>query len=290
MKRTGCILLVLAAASCGRGDHRNPGYAGTLDSLGIPHRTLTERMKHTPAAELPKDGATNGLTVRRVTGPSAGLPRSAAPGARFVTMDAVRKMDVVRQQTGLFIVGTEYVPRELPDILKSRQLTLRPDGSVVDANGEPVVLFVTNELYAASGAEQPQRTSLLGRIGDALVPSAYAASPFPWRCFSFSPWALYHNGWHRWYEASTNIAAYGFDGAGQCSGTSPLTKIDFLRAGAEVGSPGDTHHCFTCAVESAYDTWDVGYFWPAHGTPATLHTGVWADGKFTFSRSASLSW
>ena len=31
-------------------------------------------------------------------------------------------------------------------------------------------------------------------------------------------------------------------------------------------------------------------FYRAHGVPVTTHTGVWADGSFSFSRSAHLTW
>ncbi|HSU16295.1 hypothetical protein [Longimicrobium sp.] len=289
MKRIASLFLVVLAACNHRGtQHENPGYAGKLDSLGIPHRTLQEKMKTTDLGEWPKDGAANGITASRVTGGAVGLPREAARGARFVSVDDVRKLDVARQGTGLFIVGTDYVPRELPELLQAKGLTARPDGSLVDRNGEPVALFINNETYRVQGGER--QASLGGKLLDFLVPSAYAASPFAWRCFSFSPWALYHGGFHRWYEAGTSIAAYGADGGGGCSGGSPLTNIDFLQARAEVGSPGAQNFCFHCPTQSAYDTWDVGYFWPAHGTPTTTHSGVWADGSFSFSRTANLSW
>jgi hypothetical protein len=290
MKRIGIFVVLLGVIGCAEQRPENPGYSGTLDSLGIPRRTLTEKMKPVDLDEWPKDGATNGIAVRRVTGPSAGLPREATPHAKFVTTDEVRRLDVARQRTGLFIVDADYVPRDLPEILKAKQLTVRQDGSLIDRNGEPVAMFITSEVYVAEGARQPKRVSLLDRFLEAIVTPAYAASPFAWHCFSFSPWAVYHGGFHRWYEAGTNIAAYGADGGGGCSAGSPLTNIDFLQARAAVGGPANVNSCFHCPTQSAYDTWDVGYFWPAHGIPTTTHSGIWADGKFSFTRTRSLSW
>jgi hypothetical protein len=296
MKNVAAISLLLLLGACDKdgqkgGEERNPkpGYAGVLDKLGIPHRTLSEKMPQPNLAEWPKDGAANGIKVQRLAGAQIGLPRTQAPYAKFVTMDAIKQMDFARTATGVFIVDTDYVPRELPEILRMKGLNPTQDGRLLDANGEPVALLIKSETYLAQGPSNRQ-TSLLDKMTDLLIPPAKAASPFPWRCFSFGPWAVYHSGFHRWYEAGTNIAAYGADGGGGCSGASPLTKIDFLQARATVGAPGAQNSCFTCATQSAYDTWDVGYWWPAHGTPATFHSGIWADGSFSFSRTASLSW
>jgi hypothetical protein len=73
------------------------------------------------------------------------------------------------------------------------------------------------------------------------------------------------------------------------AGTSPA-RIDYLQTRAAVGWPGSLQYCFACEAEHSHDEWDVGWFWPAHGIPTTTHTGVWADGSFSFSRTANLSW
>jgi hypothetical protein len=296
MKKVAAITLLLLAGAChkdgqkdGEKPPRNPGYVGVLDDLGIPHRTLSEKMRQPDPAGWPKDGAANGIKVQRLTGAQIGLPRAEAPYAKFTTMDAIKQIDLARTATGVFIVDTDYVPRDLPEIMRMKGLTAAKDGRLTDANGEAVALLIQGETYLAQGPSGRQ-TSLLDKVSDLLIPPAKAASPFPWRCFSFSPWAIYHGGFHRWYEAGTSIGAYGADGAGQCSGASPRTNIDFLQARAAVGFPGNQNFCFTCTTQSAYDTWDVGYFWPAHGIPTTTHSGVWADGRFSFSRTAHLSW
>jgi len=296
MKKIAAIALLLLVGACDRDGNkdgekqtRNPGYVGVLDDLKIPHRTLSETIRQPDLAEWPKDGAANGIKVQRVTGAAIGLPRAQAAYAKFVTTEAIKKTDFTRTASGVFIVDTDYVPRDLPEIMRMKGLTARQDGALVDANGEAVLLLIKGETYLAQGPSGRQ-TSLLGKVSDLFITPANAASPFPWRCFSFGPWAIYHGGFHRWYEAGTNIAAYGADGGGQCSGGSPLTRIDFLQARAAVGSPGNQNFCFTCPTQSAYDTWDVGIFWPAHGIPTTTHSGIWADGRFSFSRTANLSW
>lgn len=298
----GIWTLLLAGGCKPRNEEpeRNPhftdgGYSEVLDQLGIPHQTLRGDSKPVDLANWPKDGAVNGPAPTRVSGPNVGLPIASMPGVRRIAMGEVQKMDVLEQATGLFVVGIDFLPRELPDILKSKGLTLRQNGELVDANGQQAIAFVTSEIYRMEmpPGQEPRQSwlpKLIEDLGNGLVPSAEAASPFPFRCFSFTPWALYHGGFHRWYEADTWVSAYGADGRGGCSNASPRTRIDFLQAAVAVRSPGSIQRCFTCDERHAHDEWDVGYFWPAHGTPTTSHSGIWADGRFSFSRTASLSW
>jgi hypothetical protein len=286
-------------AAQGQGPARNPnfkdgGYSETLDRLRIPHRKLEPAMKPVDLATWPKDGAVNGPSPARLKGAGLGLSPNQMPGVRMISLEEVRKMDVARQGSGLFVVGTEFVPRELPDILKAHGLRLDGQGQLVDRDGAPAAFFVTSEVYRASskpaGTKHSALDGFLSGLADAFSTPAEAASPFPWACFSFTPYAVYHGGFHRWYEADTWIAAYGADGQGGCSGASPHTRIDYLQTRAAVGWPGSLQYCFACEAEHSHDEWDVGWFWPAHGIPTTTHTGVWADGSFSFSRTANLSW
>ncbi|HEV8577539.1 MAG TPA: hypothetical protein VGX68_00545 [Thermoanaerobaculia bacterium] len=297
----GIWTLLLAGGCKPRSEEpeRNPhfkdgGYSAVLDKLGVPHQTLRSDMKPVDLAAWPKDGAVNGPAPTRLTGATAGLPLAAMPGVRRISLDEVKRMDVIEQSTGLFVVDLDFLPRELPEILKSKELTLRESGELVDRNGQPAVAFVTSEVYQMRMSSQEPRQSwlpnLLQGLADGLVPAAEAANPFPFRCFSFTPWAVYHGGFHRWYEADTWVAAFGPDGGGGCSNASPHTRIDFLRAGAAVRGAGSSPFCFNCETMHAHDVWDVGYWWPAHGTPVTTHFGIWADGSFSMSRTAQMSW
>lgn len=277
---------------------KDGGYAATLDKLKIPHPTIRARMPAVDLANWPRDRAVNGPAPTRVTGGSAGLSPNDWPGVKRASFEQLQKLDVLRQQSGLFVVG-DLIPLQLPEILKDKGLTLEKDGKLHDQNGELAVAFTTGEVYLVKGTA-PRTSSLarpnaLGRflssLADAFSPAAAeAASPFPFRCYAFTPWALYHGGFHRWYEADTWVDAYGPDGGGGCSGGSPHTRIDYLQARAAVSGGGHLSWCFTCEHGHAHDEWDVGWFWPAHGIPITSHSGVWADGSFSFSRTASLSW
>lgn len=271
------------------------GYSAVLDRLGIPHQTIKPDME-VDLSGWPEDGAVNGPEPKQLHGERAGMPANALPGVRFISMGEAREMDVTRlERGGLFLVDIEFVPRELPEILERKELRLGRDGTLMDQNQEPVVAFYTSEVYVMSPEyEQRSQAEPLSRffsgLADVLVPAAEAAWPFAWRCYSFSPSAWYHGGFHRWYEADTWTGAYGADGSGGCSWSSPYTHIDYQQARAAVGGGGSYQHCFNCEREHAHDEWDVGYFWPAHGVPTTTHTGVWADGSFSFSRTTHLTW
>lgn len=219
-----------------------------------------------------------GLRVERLKGERAGLPLDRLAGARPISSSEVKRMDVRKQGTGLFLVDIDFVPRELSDILKSKGLTLSPDGRLLDKNREPVVVFVTSEMYKVQRQDKP-RPALESK-----------ASPFPFTCNTFTPWAIYHGGFHRWYEAHTYAVANGPDANGGCSNASPHTRIDYLQARAAVSGDGGYSECFSCDQVQADDTWDVGYWWPAHGIPVTTHSAIWADGTTSFSRTASITW
>ncbi|MBP1697918.1 MAG: hypothetical protein H6Q41_3106 [Deltaproteobacteria bacterium] len=232
--------------------------------------------------DWPKDSA-SGAIVKQLSGLKAGLPPESLPGAQFISLKDAKRMDTKERKTGLFLVDVDFVPRELPEALRSFKYTLRKDGTLLDANEEPILALVTSEVYLI----QKKRTENLFNL---ITPEAYAANPFPWQCYSFTPWAVYHSGFHRWYDARTWADTYGPDGAGGCSTGSPHTRIDYIYTRAAVGGWGDSDHCFNCESEYSRDTWDVGYFWPAHGVPVTTHHAVYADENFSFSRTSHLTW
>jgi hypothetical protein len=258
------------------------GYSSVLDQMDIPRKRLSAYSQPVDLTFWPRDGVVYGGTVKKVIGKAAGLPLESLPGARSVVMSAVRHMDVRQQHTGLFLVDIDFVPRELTDFLKSKGLIVQDDGTLHNENREPVVGFVTSEVYQVQLREAPKAT-----------PRPFA-SPFPFTCFSFTPWAFFNQtgvfGNHYWYEAHTLAVAYGPDGSGGCSGGSPHTKIDYLQARAAVREGGDLQQVWSSDQVQANDVWDVGYGWPAHGVPETTHSAIWADGTFSFSRTASLTW
>lgn len=299
---TAAVILGISTVSWAQetkpsGEERKPPahLAVELQKRGLTTKVLTKDSK----ADLtgwPKDSAT-GAKVRRITGPEAGLSRDKLPGAKFVGLAEIKRMEMAEKSTGLYLVDVDFVPRDVLDALKAYQFTLKPDGTLLAVNGEPVLALVTSEVYLIERKAEPKPDKkgawldqLYDRLTGVLVPTVQAASPFPWVCYSFTPWAIYHEGFHRWYDARTWAGAYGPDSGGGCSGGSPYTHIDYIQTRAAVSGYGDEHHCFFCETEYSRDTWDVGYWWPAHGTPTTFHLGVWADGWFSFSRTAQLTW
>jgi len=258
------------------------GYSVVLDQMDIPRKRLSSYSKPVDLAGWPRDGVVYGGTVKKVTGKAAGLPLDSFPGAQSMATSAVRKMDVRKKRTGLFLVDIDFVPRELADFLKSKGLTLLQDGTLHNRNNDPVVGFVTCEVYQVK------------LLDTSKAPRSPLASPFPFSCFTFLPWAFYNEtgigGNHRWYEAHTLAIAKGPDGSGGCSDASPHTRIDYLQARAAVREGGDLQQIWSSDQVQANDVWDVGYGWPAHGIPETTHSAIWADGTFSMSRTASMTW
>jgi hypothetical protein len=231
---------------------------------------------------LPRDGALyGGGVVKKVSGKEAGLPLDSLPGAKAIQFGESKKMDVQKQRTGLFLVGIDFVPRELAAILDSKGLTLNKDGSLVDRNGDPAVTFVTSENYHVQ-VETPKV------FPDKLSPEA---RPFPWACWSWAWWATYHQtgvfGNHRWFDTGTSAVAYGADSRGGCGNGKPHTHIDYMQAIAAVNWPGNFQQGWDTDQISAYDEWDVGYGWPAFGVPTTTNSVILADGAFSISRTSN---
>lgn len=263
------------------------GYSVTLDQMDVPRQRLSAYSKPLDLATLPRDGVVYGAYIKKVTGERAGLPLDGLPGAKAIPLLESRKIDVKKHRSGLFLIDIDYIPRELGELLKSKGLTLHDDGSLVDRNDKPTVGFVTSELYHV---EIPKAKA--PKIPHEGLKAF--SGPFPFTCFSFTPSAFYHETGvfnnHRWYDAGTLAVAYGPDGGGGCSNGSPHTRIDYLQAIAAVNWPGNFQQAWDTDQLSASDVWDVGYGWPAHGVPTTTHSAIWANGSFSMSRTANLTW
>ena len=252
-----------------------------LKERGLAPKILNEKTA-VDLREWPKDSAI-GASVKRLSGTQAGLTPASLPGVKFISSEQVKSLNTAEQNSGLFLVDIDFVPRELTVALRSFKYTLQKDGTLLDSNGEPILALVTSEVYRV---EQKR----VGGLSSFFISEANAANPFPWHCYSFTPWAVYHGGFHRWYDARTWADTYGADSSGGCGGGSPHTRVDYIYTRAAVGGWGDSDHCFNCESEYSRDVWDVGYWWPAHGVPVTTHHAVYADGAFSFSRTSHLTW
>ena len=267
-----------------------------------------------------------GAEVRRITGPDTALPASALPGIQFITERELYEMPDI-PQTGLFIVGEEEIPPELPAELRQEGYVLQEDGRLLDEEGKPITMFVKSETYQVvpkslmpevinprrlepPEKDQPRQPgspneptegerrsqfspqsdepgSGSGSLLDLLVRPAHAAFPFPFACFSWSWKWKYDGGFCRDYKAWTDAYAWGPNSAGGCAGNKPQTKIQYLYGSAHVTGAVDTEHCYDCDQVHAFDEWDIGCFWVAHGKADGVHSAYWVDGAIQIYRSQS---
>ncbi len=236
-----------------------------------------------------------GARLEILRGLRAGLALRTMPVKHLRRQDMGRT-DMRQLKSGLYLIDLDYIPHFVKQVIAEYKFTLRPDGSLVDAEGQDAKIFVAGETGLVKGeslspnesinASMDLNNLLMDRYDAQLDP----ANPYPFRCYSYHPWAVYHGGFHRWYDARTYASSYTTDPAGNCSIQSPRTNIEYLQTYAVVGGGPDVDSCANCNSEDSRDVWDVGYFWPAHGTPTTYHHGVYKDGSIYFSRSSSLTW
>jgi hypothetical protein len=187
--------------------------------------------------------------------------------------------DRSKTPSGLYLLDTELVPRQLPEILVRNGLALGPNGSLVNQKGEKAVMVLGYRLVAV----RKKQGSLPGSIFGLLAPSsALAATPFPLEWVS--AWYSWSDdeGFCRSITTSTGADAWGpiIDPWGD----RVHTNIQQIEAYANAaGSPND-QKCNNCGWDSAQATNNFGCFWPAHGG------GEWGwadtkDGSFNWSYS-----
>lgn len=268
-----------------------------------------------------------GASVRRLSGKNMGLPRSALPGARFLSYGKWLKMTQI-PKTGLFIVDSFFVPRELPGELKRAGYRLKRNGTLVDRKGQPIALFVKSAYFELmpKGGTKPKRplklrtpttpggqlkpgtrgglapdgddgatgkhaahggVDLGGLLAGLLVSEAQAGNPYAFRCFSAGQWAVYRGGYCRNYETKTTVHAYGFDRRNRCGRSSPHTRIQSIETRASIGRLRDRDSCRNCDRESSRIKWNIGCFWPAHRRASGRNFMDMLDGRTHVTRSWS---
>src|SRR3990172_2303727 len=99
--------------------------AAAFDPAKLPFNTKVLRpdMK-TDFPDWPKDTAT-GAAVNRLTGPKAGAQLQRLRGARLLKTGEVAGLDMSKQRSGLYLVGIDYVPKDVTDGLKTFGYTLQ---------------------------------------------------------------------------------------------------------------------------------------------------------------------
>lgn len=208
----------------------------------------------------------------------AGIPADQMPGAKLISSKDMAAMKEPLA-SGLYILDSEgAVPAGLDRKLKAAGLTLTPNGAVIDAKGKEKAVFVHSETYQlAGGGKQGSLPFTIERFaknfGDAIIPSAEAADPYPFRCLTLDLFAVYERGFCRYTQVHTYAEANGLDGAGACGPARPATRISSIQVRAGfLPSSISRRSCTNCSERSVMREIHHGCFWPAiGGVPTKRH-------------------
>ena len=189
------------------------------------------------------------------------LPSDQFKGIHFYQSDEFFSKFSDRKSTpsGLYLLDTELVPKQLPAILAKNNVALGPDGAVVNQKGEKVVLILGYRIAAVK--KNPVDRGFSGLTGQtSLSPQA---SPFPLEWVSY--WYSWNDneGFCRSMTSTTGADAWGpiIDPAGD----RVHTNIDYIEAVANAADAYVDHYGFGISWEYAQAYRDFGCFWPAHG-------------------------
>lgn len=177
--------------------------------------------------------------------------------------------------SGLYLLDTELIPKQLHEILAKNKVALGADGSVINQKGEKVVMLLGYRVAAVN------KKSSQGGFFDLLGPTrVFAASPFPLEWVSFWYSWVDNEGFCRSMTSSTEADAWG--PIVDAWGDRVRTQVDYIEAAAYADVAGDDEFCFNCAWQPAQANINFGCFWPAHGS------GQWGwallkDGSFNWS-------
>jgi hypothetical protein len=185
------------------------------------------------------------------------LPRANAPGVHLVKSDEFFRQysDRRKAPSGLYILNSEFIPRELPDRLKAAGVTLRPDGTLVNAQGRPVTMVVWSKLVVVPGDTRPMQHTWLEELG---FSPAHAAEPYPLSAWSvFYSWTI-ETGYCTDMRVDTNANAWGpLQGASR-----PPTNVQFLGTRAWAGAGTYDNWCINCSAQHTYAEVNNGCGWP----------------------------
>lgn len=226
-----------------------------------------------------------GAKVMPLKDSAMGLPKNALPGAKFVTYAQWKSMKEI-PKTGLYLVNMTSVPGELPGRLKEEGYTLKQDGTLLDETGKPIAVFTSTQYYELqvdknTGSIPVSRPS----FGNSFASATSVGDPYDFRCVATSGWNVYHGGFCRDYVVRTYADAYGFDERCGCSRLSPHTRIESIETRAEMRRFRDRDSCRACDAESSRTTWDLGCFWPAHGSNSSFHYANLTDLGIRYTRA-----
>jgi hypothetical protein len=186
--------------------------------------------------------------------------------------------DRSKTPSGLYLLDTQLIPRQLPEILDRNKVALGPNGSLVNQRGGKIVMLLRYKLVAVR-----KKQGLLPWFNDwALVgpTPARAASPTPlhWVTAWYS-WTD-DEGFCRSATAMTQATAWG--SIDDKWGDRSLTNIQHIETVAEAGDAGADRQCAQCAWLMAIAVRNFGCGWPAHAA-GEWGSATMKDGSFNWS-------
>jgi hypothetical protein len=256
-------------------------FASALVLVGATAATAQQKSQVAPLKAPKVTATTTGGTIIRLTGAKAGLPASTMPGVRLLsTKEFFAKYPTPdKAPSGLFLLDTGYVPHRLASLLKADSLTLKADGTLVDAKGTPVTVVMNHNVGVVTVGK---KTGLLERLG--VVASAHASNPYPLETVDW--WWLFrsNSGFCRTLRVETGGGSWG---PADARGARAHTRIEYIETRARFGSRGDHDSCRNCDTLRSIDTEFIGCFWPASGLGHGEHFVNFKEGGWAHTWSHS---
>ena len=244
----------------------------------------------TPVAKVPVNPVLKNIQHKlnivggtEITAPERAIdlaaPRAKYPQTHFVTSAQFFAANKDRSKTpsGLYILDADFIPVQLPEILEKARLTLKPNGTLLIAQGGLATLVLWHKLVQVTtpraSVDPNQRWSLLTPVA--------AASPYPLSWVSaWGSWSA-DNGFCRSVTANTGADSWG----PVQNGNRPHTFIQYIETRAwSSGASTIDNQCRNCDTLTASSTASYGCFWPAYGFGVDGYADL-KDGSFSWSWS-----
>jgi hypothetical protein len=151
--------------------------------------------------------------------------------------------------SGLYLLDSEFVPKQLPAILAKNNVALGPEGTVINQKGEKVVLVLGYRMVAVNEHAD---------VGGIKPPSW----PYPLEYVSWW-WTFNDNeGFCRSFTQTTGADAWGpiIDQWGDRA----HTNIDYMEAVADASNVHVDHWGYGISWQYSQAYKDFGCWWPAH--------------------------
>ena len=139
----------------------------------------------------------NGGKVKKVKAKDSGEPISKMKGLQKMTESQLSNLEEL-PETGLFLLDTDFIPRDLKDELKKLKLELKDDGNLLNEEGEKIVLIVKSDVFELDPDEENDNQD-----------RRELAYPYHWSQYS---WSLYYRvdwGFCRSLKAYATAEAWG---------------------------------------------------------------------------------